>query len=282
MIICKEPAELRIALANARDRNRVALVPTMGCLHAGHLSLVEKAKRLADIVVVSIYINPIQFSQHEDLSSYPRTLAHDIALCEDAGVDMLFTPENLYAAHGANITLSVHRMAQSLCGKSRPGHFNGVAMVVNILFNIIRPDIAIFGEKDFQQLTILRQMVSDLHMPVEVLGSETIRECDGLAMSSRNHYLDKEARKHASHIYRTLTMIYDAMNKGEYRCEKLIEVGSSYLNRYSGIQLEYLEIRHEYTLQNTDQLDKQISRAFIAAIVGGTRLIDNMILEVPA
>ncbi len=191
MKVISDIAQLQHHLASF-DKEQIALVPTMGCLHEGHISLIQKAKRLADIVVVSIYVNPLQFGANEDLDNYPKPLEQDLSACEAEGVDFVFTPEQLYPEGSIQVGLHVNDLSQNLCGVSRPSHFDGVVTVVNILFNIVRPHLAIFGEKDFQQLTIIQRMVSDLYMGIEVIGAETVRETDGLAKSSRNRYLNDD------------------------------------------------------------------------------------------
>jgi len=273
--IIKTATGIRRALADVRSRDRIALVPTMGCLHEGHLSLIRQARRLADIVVVSIYVNPLQFGPNEDLDKYPRTFEKDRAACEAEGVDFIFHPRNLYPAGGPKVTLRVRRLGDMLCGASRPGHFDGVATVVNILFNIVQPDIAIFGEKDYQQLVIIRRMVADLAMPVEIISGETVREADGLAMSSRNRYLAPEERRRATALYGALQRMARAARDGETDCRRLCGLGESHLHA-QGIEPEYVEIRHAGTLAPIRRLDSKPSRAFISACVGPARLIDNI------
>jgi len=275
MNIIETADELRRALASAYGRHRIALVPTMGCLHEGHLSLIRQAKGLADIVVVSIYVNPLQFGPNEDMDKYPRTFEKDCAACEAAGVDFLFHPHNLYPDDGPIITLYVRELADVLCGTSRPGHFNGVATVVNILFNIVQPDIAVFGEKDWQQLTIIRRMVNDLQMPVEISSGKTVREADGLAMSSRNRYLTPEERKQAASLYAGLRLMAENAQKGEKNCVKLLKMAENHL-KMNDIVPEYLDIRHADTLEAVQRLDDEPCRAFVAAHIGRARLIDNI------
>ncbi len=274
MKVISSITELQHELASF-DKEQVALVPTMGCLHEGHISLIQKAKRLADIVVVSIYVNPLQFGANEDLDSYPRTLEADIAVCENEGVDFIFHPQNLYPEHGTQVGLHVDSLSQRLCGASRQGHFDGVVTVVNILFNIVQPQLAIFGEKDFQQLTIIQRMASDLHMPVEVIGAETVREEDGLAKSSRNTYLNAEQRTKAAEISTALSLMQQAVAES-LSLEEVLETGLAHLKKFD-IQPEYLEICYADSLQPTQSLDTDKPlRALIATKVGSTRLIDNM------
>ncbi len=280
MNVVTTTTELRRQLALFRKKERIAFVPTMGCLHEGHLSLIRKAKRVADSVVVSIYVNPMQFGPNEDLDAYPRTFEADRELCEKEGVDVLFHPENLYPADGIKISLNVNELDRCLCGASRPGHFDGVATVVNMLFNIVQPDIAIFGEKDYQQLVIIKRMVHDLQMNVEIIAGETLREDDGLAMSSRNRYLDKQERKLAPRLYATLQAMKQAFERGERNSAELISLGKKQLSE-AGIAPEYLEIRDAQSLHPVKQAGEQPNRIFIAANIGNARLIDNIALEGP-
>jgi len=280
MKIATTSLELRRLLNPLRSSNTIAFVPTMGCLHAGHISLIEQARTRADIVVVSIYVNPLQFGPTEDLDAYPRTVDDDTRACADAGVDVLFHPASLYPANGPDITLKAGPLATCLCGAARPGHFDGVVTVVNILFNIVQPDLAVFGEKDWQQLAIIRRMVSNLQMPVEVIGSAIVRETDGLAMSSRNRYLSDSERARALAISRALTAMQQAAQGGETDAQTLKTRARNILEN-AGIQPEYIDIRHAISLQEQAQLKQQPTRAFIAARVGKTRLIDNVALNTP-
>ena len=278
MKIAETATDIRKLLAPHRAKSRIALVPTMGCLHEGHLSLIRKARDMADIAVVSIYVNPMQFGPNEDLDAYPRTFDADAAACEAEGVDYIFHPENLYPEDGPKITLAVAELADCLCGKSRPGHFDGVATVVNILFNIIQPDVAVFGEKDWQQLAIIRRMTADLNIPVEVIGAPTVRENDGLAMSSRNRFIDNDKRFISKELQASLQAICNTYKSGETQVSSLVASGRDWLEKHS-IKPEYLEIREATNLTLIDQLDGTDARAFVAAKVGNARLIDNIALE---
>lgn len=278
MKIAETVMDIRELLAPHRNQSRIALVPTMGCLHEGHLSLIRKAHEVADIIVVSIYVNPMQFGPNEDMGTYPRTFDADVAACESEGVEYIFHPENLYPKDGPKIMLTVAELADCLCGKSRPGHFDGVATVVNILFNIIQPDVAVFGEKDWQQLAIIRRMVNDMHMPVEIVGAPTVREADGLAMSSRNRYLEKDNRFVSKWLYASLNAMNDELAKGEKNASSLISCGQENLI-CRGIEPEYLEIRTAAGLAPVEHLDSTAARAFVAAKIGSARLIDNIALE---
>jgi pantoate--beta-alanine ligase len=278
MNVIETSAELKRTLAPIRGRERIAFVPTMGCLHEGHLSLIRKAKRLADIVVVSIYVNPMQFGPDEDLDAYPRTFDRDHELCEREGVNILFHPEKLYPADGIKISLKVDELDSCLCGTARPGHFDGVVTVVNMLFNIVQPDIALFGEKDYQQLTIINRMVNNLHMDVEVIGGETLREPDGLAMSSRNRYLTEEDRKRALFLQQSLRKVAEKVKNGDKNCKKLMKDARKWL-KSKCIDPEYLEIRSATSLELIDELNDSPARIFVAATIGNARLIDNIALE---
>jgi pantoate--beta-alanine ligase len=278
MNIVTTTTELRRQLAPMRGQERIAFVPTMGCLHEGHLSLIRKAKKMADIVLVSIYVNPLQFGPNEDFDAYPRTFEQDCELCEKEGVEIIFHPENLYPADGIKVSLKVDGLGNCLCGATRPGHFDGVVTVVNILFNIVQPDIAIFGEKDYQQFAIISRMGDDLQINVEIIGAETLRENDGLAMSSRNRYLSEDDRNKAPRLHETLQSMKALFEQGEMDTGKLITLGKAKLSD-AGIKPEYLEIRDAQNLKPAEQLGDSPARIFIAAKIGNTRLIDNIALE---
>ncbi len=269
-------SELQHHLANYQQE-QIAFVPTMGCLHEGHVSLIRKAKRLADIVVVSIYVNPLQFNDKNDLKHYPQPFEADIQHCKNEGVDFVFHPENLYANTPMQVALHVNSLSQSLCGLHRPGHFDGMVTVVNMLFNIVRPDLAIFGEKDFQQLSIIRHMVADLHMPIDIIAGETVREQDGLALSSRNQHLTAEQRQIALAIPQALQAVVDTwQNNQDIQC--CLAAGQHILDTHN-IKPDYFGIYDEQHLQAMTSLnadDLTPARVFIAATIGSTRLIDNM------
>jgi len=279
MRVAHTTAEIRRQLKPLRGHKTIAFVPTMGCLHEGHLSLIRKAKTLADIVVVSIYVNPLQFGPNEDLDRYPRTFDEDARLCAAEGVDIIFHPTTLYPKSGPKTTLKATKLSDCLCGASRLGHFDGVVTVVNILFNIVQPDIAIFGEKDWQQLAIIRRMVSDLQMPIEIVACPTLREADGLAKSSRNRYLSDGDRIVALAISKSLVAMQQLAGGGESNVEVLKAVATRILHN-AGITPEYLDVRSARALKAKRKLNaRQPARVFIAAKVGGTRLIDNMPLH---
>jgi pantoate--beta-alanine ligase len=271
-------AHLRSAVDQWRGRReRVAFIPTMGNLHEGHLQLVKRACRAADKVVVSIFVNPMQFGPKEDFASYPRTLKQDSLILAENGVHLLFAPsvEDIYP-HGVNDTvrIEVPGLSDILCGVSRPGHFTGVATVVAKLFNAVRPHIAVFGEKDYQQLLVVRRMASDLCMPIEIISVPTVREHDGLAMSSRNTYLSPEERGQAPALYHTLQWIGECLTSGMGEHDKLVAQGKAML-RESGFRPEYIAIRRAEDLSSPQAAESQLI-IMAAAWLGNTRLIDNL------
>jgi pantoate--beta-alanine ligase len=280
-------AELRRALAAAsagRAESRpVAFVPTMGALHAGHVSLMERARVEAGsdgVVVVSIFVNPTQFGPHEDLDRYPRTLDADLEACAAAGVDVVFTPtvEEMYPRGLATdaVTVDPGPAGDVLEGASRPGHFAGVLTVVAKLFGLVRPDVAVFGEKDYQQLALIRRMAADLCLGVDVVGGETVREADGLAMSSRNRYLDAEQRADAVALSRALFAAQEAAHLG---VDGALAAARAELRRTHLVDLDYLEV----TAPDLGPApDRGPARMLVAARVGSTRLIDNVPLELGA
>ncbi|MDH0896064.1 MULTISPECIES: pantoate--beta-alanine ligase [unclassified Pseudomonas] len=277
----KTVVELRAAVARARgDGKRVAFVPTMGNLHEGHVALVEKAGQRADFVVASIFVNPLQFGPSEDLARYPRTLAADQEKLVAAGCHLLFHPEvdEMYP-HGqeGQTRVSVPGVSEGLCGASRPGHFEGVATVVTKLFNMVQPDIAVFGEKDFQQLAVIRTLVRDLNMPVQIIGEPTVRAEDGLALSSRNGYLSAEQRAQAPALHRTLRQLAEAIRGGERNFAQLVESGKGSLLS-AGLRPDYLEIRESVGLRPAHAEDTRLV-ILAAAFLGTTRLIDNLAFE---
>ncbi len=254
----------------------VAFVPTMGNLHQGHITLVNEAKKRADHVVVSIFVNPMQFSANEDLDGYPRTLAQDSEKLMLAGTELLFTPtpEIIYPKGLAQQTfIEVPEIGDELCGASRPGHFRGVATIVSKLFNIVQPDIALFGRKDFQQLMIIKTMVEDLSMPIDVIGVETIREASGLAMSSRNGYLTIEEKHSAATLKQALDSIVNAIQRGE-TIQQAISIAKKRLITV-GFTPDYLEVRNANTLRQVTAADSELV-VIGAAYLGKARLIDNV------
>jgi len=257
---------------------RVGFVPTMGALHEGHLSLVRSAKAQCDVVAASIFVNPTQFGPNEDFSKYPRAFERDRELFAKEGVELLFAPavEEMYPA-GAVTYVTVEGMSERLCGKSRPGHFRGVTTVVCKLFNIVEPDIAFFGQKDAAQVAIIRRMVRDLDIPVEIAVCPIVREADGLAMSSRNTYLDLQQRKAALVLYRSLQKVKREFESGESNAAKLAEQGRKLFAQEPSVRLDYLEIVAPDNLEALDNIESSALVA-VAAFLGATRLIDNFIL----
>lgn len=273
-------AGLRAALRAARKAGKsVAFVPTMGNLHSGHITLVKKAKQRADLVVTSIFVNPTQFGVNEDFDKYPRTLAADSALLAEAACDLLFAPaaEEMYPDGRSQSTLvNVSGITDILCGKSRPGHFTGVATVVSKLFNIVQPDMALFGEKDYQQLAVIRRFTRELCFPVEIVGVPTVRAEDGLALSSRNGYLSPQERALAPQIYQTLSNLRQAIISGQRDYAMLAAAASGHLEK-CGFVPDYLEIRRQ-DLEPAEPDDTSLV-ILVAAKLGSTRLIDNLAFD---
>jgi pantoate--beta-alanine ligase len=257
---------------------RMGFVPTMGALHEGHLSLVRAAKAHSDVVAASIFVNPTQFGPNEDFSKYPRTFETDCELLTKEGVALLFAPavEEMYPVD-AMTYVTVEGLSERLCGKSRPGHFRGVTTVVSKLFAIVEPDIAFFGQKDAAQVAIIRRMVRDLNIPVEIAACPIVRETDGLAMSSRNTYLDPQQRKIALVLHRSLEEVKRRFESGENNAYKLIEYGKQIFAEEPSVRLDYFEVVHTENLEPLEQIAGQALVA-VAAYLGNTRLIDNCVL----
>jgi pantoate--beta-alanine ligase len=262
-----------------QEDKRLGFVPTMGALHEGHLSLVRAARAQCDAVAISIFVNPTQFGPKEDLSRYPRPFERDCELLQKEGVELLFAPpaEEMYPA-GAVTYVTVEGLSEKLCGRSRPGHFRGVTTVVAKLFHIIEPDVAFFGQKDAAQATIIRRMVRDLNLPVEIVVCPIVREPDGLAMSSRNAYLDTQQRKSALVLYRSLTEVQKLFDRGERNASRLIAAGKQVFAQEPSVRLDYFEIVHLDTLEAISEVHGPALVA-VAAFVGNTRLIDNVVLN---
>jgi pantoate--beta-alanine ligase len=258
---------------------RVGLVPTMGALHEGHLSLVRAAKSQCEAVVVSIFVNPLQFGPNEDLAKYPRTFERDCELLRKEDVDSVFAPAvgEIYAEK-ATTYVTVEGLSEKLCGRSRPGHFRGVTTVVAKLFNIVQPHLAFFGQKDAAQVAIIRRMARDLDVGIEIIACPIVREPDGLAMSSRNEYLSLEERKFAVALYRALQELRKKLGDGERNTARLIASGKKILMQQPEVQLDYLEIVDPDTLDAVEEV-KHPALAAVAAFVGKTRLIDNVLLS---
>lgn len=271
---------LREALSDDRINGRsIAFVPTLGNLHDGHMALVNAAKKSADVVVVSVFVNPMQFGPNEDLDAYPRTLAADKEKLLDADVDYLFAPSarDMYP-QGINTQIVIPVLSNILCGASRPGHFTGVATICAKLFNIVQPDIAIFGKKDFQQLTIIKHMVDDLLIPVKIIGVETGRAPDGLALSSRNQYLAKPEREVAAEMYRALVKVRDAITAGDRNFYQLTQQAIQQIESV-GFRSDYFRILNRHTLEQPTPADKELV-ILAAAQLGKARLIDNLEVEI--
>lgn len=273
--------QLRDAVAQARRAGqRIGLVPTMGNLHAGHVSLIEQARRSADFIVASIFVNPLQFGANEDLDKYPRTLAEDQDKLAAAGCNLLFTPtvaEMYPNGMDGQTRVLVPGVSEGLCGASRPGHFEGVATVVCKLFNMVQPDMAVFGEKDYQQLAVIRTLVRDLNLPIEIQGAPIVRAADGLALSSRNGYLSAEQRSVAPALYRSLQQLAERLRNGETDHAALVaEARRS--QEAAGFRPDYLEIREASSLRPATADDRNLV-LLAAAYLGNTRLIDNLCIE---
>lgn len=266
---------LSASLNPARSaRKIIGFVPTMGNLHQGHLNLVREARKLCDVVVVSIFVNPIQFGPNEDFDNYPRTLEHDSHLLAEVGCDIVFAPtvEQMYGKHPRLTNISVGEITNDLCGLQRPGHFDGVAVVVTKLFNIVQPNIAFFGQKDYQQLAVIKQLVRDLNMPIEVIGVPIARAEDGLALSSRNGYLTEQERQTAPVIYQSLKVAEKALQSGTALDLSLEHIRTTLTQ--AGLVVDYIEARTPM-LQKAAQFDQDVI-LFVAAKLGKTRLIDNL------
>lgn len=260
---------------------RIAFVPTMGYLHEGHLSLMREGKRRADILVASLFVNPAQFGPQEDLDTYPRDFERDRSLMQEVGVDVVFCPtdEAMYP-EGYQTYVTVEKVTQNLCGRSRPTHFKGVATVVMKLFHIVKPHVALFGSKDFQQLVVVRRMVEDLNLDIEVVGCAIVREPDGLALSSRNKYLSPEERKEALAIRKALDRAKGLYQDGEKGARVLLEEVNDILGRQPRVRVDYVSLCDADTLEDVDRIEGRTVLA-IAAFVGKTRLIDNCVFDDP-
>lgn len=284
LTVVNEIKELREIIKKYKKEGKtVALVPTMGCLHNGHKSLMEKAHSVADITVASIFVNPIQFCPGEDYDKYPRTLEADKEVAQKAGVDIIFAPSvnemypGLQKFSDLTMVTPPYELTDIMCGKSRIGHFDGVETVVSKLFNIVQPDFACFGMKDIQQLFLIKKMVRDLNFPVEILPCPLVREEDGLALSSRNKYLSDEARKSALSLSKALFAIRDFYKAGIKETKKLFDTGLTNLDK--NVELEYLEFVDFDTFKSVESVSQKTICA-MAAKVGDVRLIDNIVLEV--
>jgi pantoate--beta-alanine ligase len=279
MKIIRDPHNMQGLAEELRgQRRRIALVPTMGYLHEGHLSLMREGKKRADILVVSVFVNPTQFGPKEDLDAYPRDFEQDKSFMQEVGVDLVFCPtdKEMYP-DGYQTYLTVEQVTQNLCGRSRPTHFRGVATVVTKLFNIVKPHVALFGKKDFQQLVLIQRMVKDLNLDIEIVGCSIVREPDGLAMSSRNKYLSPDERKEALSLKKALDRARDLYRNGERRAHVLVDEAHEILGLHPQIRADYVSLCDTGTLTDVKTIEGETVMA-IAAFVGNTRLIDNCVL----
>lgn len=265
-----------------REEKRIGVVPTMGFLHDGHLSLIKIARERCDVVIVTLFVNPTQFAPHEDFAAYPRYIERDTALCRDAGCDILFSPETgeMYS-HGHETYVIVEHSTQSMEGVSRPDHFRGVSTVVTKLFNITKPHVAVFGQKDAQQAFVIKRMVRDLNFDIEIIIGPTVREADGLAMSSRNSYLTPDQRRDAAAISHALFEARRAVEMGERTTDAVLRVMQSALSRVPSLSLDYISFVDAETLKQAQHFEKGTTILIaIAARIGSTRLIDNILIEI--
>lgn len=280
MKITKTIKQVRKLVKAARSRGKkIGFVPTMGALHIGHISLIEAAAKKCDFVVVSIFVNPTQFGPTEDFGKYPRPLDADLKICRKAGVDVVFVPatEQMYSSE--NLTwVNVEKLTELLCGRSRPGFFRGVATVCTKLFNIITPDVAFFGQKDAQQAIVIRRMVTDLNMPLKIVVCPTVRQPDGLAVSSRNQYLTQQQKKDAAFIYKSLQKCHQMVDAGITDVLKIVTEMRNVLNQVPSIHIDYVSIVDAETLQSIDRVVGKVLAA-VAVKIGSTRLIDNILVE---
>jgi len=280
MEIAKTIESVRSLVKAARSKSKkIGLVPTMGALHIGHISLIEAAVKQCDFVVVSIFVNPTQFGPGEDFEKYPRPLDADLEICRKTGVDVVFapTPEQMYPSE--NLTwVNVEKLTELLCGQFRPIHFRGVTTVCAKLFNIVAPDFAFFGRKDAQQAIVIKRMVADLNMPLEIVICPTVRRPDGLAVSSRNKYLTEEQKKDATYVYKSLKKCRQMIQAGATDSETIIAEMRKILSQAPSIEIEYISIVDAETLQNLDRIAGKVLAA-VAVHIGPARLIDNILVD---
>ncbi len=280
MKITRDIPETRAAVAEARRaERRIGLVPTMGALHRGHTSLIEAARGDGTFTVVSIFVNPTQFGPNEDLSKYPRDEAEDLRACEESGVDLVFLPpvEEMYRPDAVT-KVHVARLTETLCGATRAGHFDGVATVCTKLFNIVQPDVAYFGEKDFQQLVVIRRMVRDLDMPLEVVGCPTMRDESGLALSSRNAYLSDAERQQATCLYRSLRLARDKIHAGERSAARITALIRDTIEAAGPARIDYIRLVDPDSMQPVERIPGPVLVA-LAVRLSSARLIDNLLVD---
>ena len=276
MDIIQETAAMQQRCLELRAAGKtISFVPTMGYLHEGHLSLLRTGRERGDVLVLSIFVNPTQFGPNEDFDSYPQDIDNDLALARSVGVDLVWTPSlnQVYPPDYAT-SVDVDGLTDTLCGASRPGHFRGVTTVVCKLLNVVQPNVALFGQKDFQQLTVIRRMVTDLNIPVEIIGMPIVREGDGLAMSSRNVYLSAEQRQQALVLSRSITLAQNMAQTEERDSNTILAVLRQNIEAQPEAKIDYLQICHQLTLEDQEVVDKN-SVLLLAVFVGNTRLIDN-------
>ncbi len=280
MDIIRSISEMQQRVVAARAAGQtISFVPTMGFLHQGHLSLLDEGRKRGDLLVLSIFVNPAQFGQGEDFDDYPRDLQQDSQMAQDRGVDIIFAPEaaQMYPT-GYATYVDVEGISENLCGTSRPGHFRGVCTVVSKLFNIVQPHTAIFGNKDFQQLAVIRRMTRDMNMPVEIIGLAIFREPDGLAMSSRNVYLTPQLREQALVLSQSLVVAREMVASSETESATIISRLREMIRRQPDARIDYIQICHQLTLEDQAHVDAD-SVLLLAVYIGNTRLIDNGFLE---
>ncbi|MDD5063391.1 MAG: pantoate--beta-alanine ligase [Phycisphaerae bacterium] len=281
MKIAKTINSVRNLVKAARSKGKkIGFVPTMGALHIGHISLIKKAKQQTDFVVVSIFVNPTQFGPSEDFKKYPRPIKSDLAICRKAGVDVVFAPSSREMYQSESLTwVDMEKLAELLCGRFRQGHFRGVATVCTKLFNIVVPDMAFFGQKDAQQAIVIKRMVADLNMPLKIVVCPTVRQADGLAVSSRNQYLTCQQKKDATYIYKALKKSRSLIKAGTTKSKTIVGEMKKVLKQVPSIKIEYVSIVDAQTMQ---ELEKVTGKVLIAAAVkiGKTRLIDNILVDV--
>ncbi len=280
MEVAKTIESVRSLVKAARSGDKkIGFVPTMGALHIGHISLIEAAVKECDFVVVSIFVNPTQFGPGEDFEKYPRPLEADLEMCRKAGINVVFTPtpEQMYSAE--NLTwVNVEKLTESLCGQFRPSHFRGVTTVCAKLFNIVAPDIAYFGQKDAQQAFVIKRMVADLNMPLEIVICPTVREPNGLAVSSRNKYLTEQQKKDAANLYKSLQKCRQMIDAGVKESTEIITEIRKILQQVPSIEIEYISIVDAETLQDIDRIAGKVLAA-VAVRIGPARLIDNILVD---
>jgi pantoate--beta-alanine ligase len=281
MKVAKTIKSVRNLVKAARSKGKkIGFVPTMGALHIGHISLIEAAAKKCDFVVVSIFVNPTQFGPGEDFEKYPRPLKADLEICRKAGVDVVFTPATAQMYPQENLTwVNVEKLTEQLCGQFRPGHFSGVTTVCAKLFNIVAPDIAFFGQKDAQQAIVIKRMVADFNMPLKIVVCPTVRQADGLAVSSRNQYLTESQKKNAPLIYKSLQKCQKLIADGVADSKTIINQMRKILQQAPSIKIEYISIVDADTLQELKKITGKVLTA-VAVKIGSTRLIDNILVDV--